>query len=1254
MKASKAQTICAVVLLLIGLVLHGRQSAAQTPQPTPTPDPRYAAAETAFSEAARLYAEHTPQSMKEALRLAEKARRLFGESSALMDEAMSLLLLSHINGDLNDTRAALQNSQQALPLIRKVKEKEFEAQTLRSIGTLHAELGESQKALEAYKQALAVYKELGDKKGEAAILDLIARVYRGLRDKRKALEHLNQALPLYKAMGDKEGVAEVLNNIGALYSDLGERQQALEYVHLSLSLYKAAGDQDGEAAALQNIGRIHLDSAEPQKALEAFKQLLPLKKALGDKRGEALTLFYIGKLYEDVGEPRKASEVYTQALPIYNELGDKQSEAVIFNRLGGIYDGLGAKQKASEYFDRALSLRRSVGDRVGEAVTLGQVGAMYHSSGDGQNALEYFGRALMLARAAGDRFKEADALVSIGLVYDDLGEKQKALEYFNQALLLSRGSGAGGEASLLNNIGKVYDALGEPQKALEYLNRALSLYKSVTDKDGEAVALNNIAMVYADLGEKQKALDYLNKALELYRGIEKGQNLALVLGNIGLAYFRLGEKQKALDHTNQALKLCRASGNKAGEGRFLSNIGGIYAALGEKQKAMDYFTQALPLRRLVGDKTGEGATLYGLATIHYESDEFSESLKYLHRALLLERAIGDKGAEAMTLSGLAAVWDALNNRRLAIFYGKQAVARYQELRGAMRGIDRASQQSFLRAVEPPFRLLSALLLEDGRLAEAHQILNIFKDQEFYDAIRPNSSRAAQARRLDFTQREREAAEAYRAVTDRVASTNRPLLDLEFTLKNRKPAADEERQLRQLRALSEAADDEARAALKRIEASFAQPASHRDKLTATSDTVDMQRALRELSRQTNSPTVALYTIAGGDKFHVLLVTPDKLTSASTPVTPVEFVGGIIGDRRAKRDGLWLLLQSPFYDPRPQSREIYNVVFKPIEPEIKLVEAEARRQNPAATVTLMWSLDWYLRYIPMGVLYDGERYLAERYRNVIFTRANRERMTRPVIANWTGLGFGSTAPQTVKLFSEERSYDALPGVEIELATLFGTRQARGIMTGQTWLNEQFTKEAFLTALKQRRPLVHLASHFTFEPGDEARSFLLLGKGEVLTLEEMKMLGGLFMGVDLLTLSACNTGAQQLGAQGREIDGFAELAQRLGAGAVLATLWPVSDDSTPGLMAEFYRLRQEGQGMTKAEALRQAQMALLKGAARDGARLAVGETRVAQHKSGRADIFGIKEEPVNTPRFPVDSNAPLAHPYYWGAFVLIGNAR
>ena len=105
--------------------------------------------------------------------------------------------------------------------------------------------------------------------------------------------------------------------------------------------------------------------------------------------------------------------------------------------------------------------------------------------------------------------------------------------------------------------------------------------------------------------------------------------------------------------------------------------------------------------------------------------------------------------------------------------------------------------------------------------------------------------------------------------------------------------------------------------------------------------------------------------------------------------------------------------------------------------------------------------------------------------------------------------------------------------------------------------------------------------------------------------------FSSADLVTLSACDTamGSDNAVSNGAEIESFGVLVQELGAKSVMATLWPVVDESTSVLMQNFYQLREQNK-LTKAEALREAQKSM------------------------------------------INSNDKLAHPYFWAPFVLMGN--
>jgi CHAT domain-containing protein len=117
-------------------------------------------------------------------------------------------------------------------------------------------------------------------------------------------------------------------------------------------------------------------------------------------------------------------------------------------------------------------------------------------------------------------------------------------------------------------------------------------------------------------------------------------------------------------------------------------------------------------------------------------------------------------------------------------------------------------------------------------------------------------------------------------------------------------------------------------------------------------------------------------------------------------------------------------------------------------------------------------------------------------------------------------------------------------------------------------------------------------------------------------------------MLVLSACY---MAVGNEETEL-GFAGLAARTGVKSAVASLWAVSDEGTLGLMTEFYN--QLKTAPIKAEAFRQAQIAMLKGQ--------------VYLENGKLRWLG-GEVPVPP---ELTKNQKLSHPYYWSAFTMIGN--
>ena len=293
------------------------------------------------------------------------------------------------------------------------------------------------------------------------------------------------------------------------------------------------------------------------------------------------------------------------------------------------------------------------------------------------------------------------------------------------------------------------------------------------------------------------------------------------------------------------------------------------------------------------------------------------------------------------------------------------------------------------------------------------------------------------------------------------------------------------------------------------------------------------------------------------------------------------------------------------------------------------------------TLLWSLDGVMRYLPMAALYDGHRYMVERFNNVLFTPESYGHMTIAAGANSAGL-------RVLAMGLSKSLWRSAAASRCDAGT--GCRGPRSCGAGIAWPHGRkaaVQRTVHLAALKTELgagnsfPVVHIASHFVEEMGSGDEPYLMLGgenagtaEGYALTLSRMEDSTISFHGTRLLTLSACSTAKGDVAKDGLEMDSLGMIAQQKDAEAVLATLWDVNDASTSRLMSDFYARWVKDPSSGKAEALRQAQLAFLQ--APDASSTAGG---------GR----GVEVVQEST---PAAHDMGYSHPFYWAPFVLIGN--
>lgn len=275
----------------------------------------------------------------------------------------------------------------------------------------------------------------------------------------------------------------------------------------------------------------------------------------------------------------------------------------------------------------------------------------------------------------------------------------------------------------------------------------------------------------------------------------------------------------------------------------------------------------------------------------------------------------------------------------------------------------------------------------------------------------------------------------------------------------------------------------------------------------------------------------------------------------------------------------------------SQALYNQLIAPIKNYLP----------PSGT--LVFVLDSFLQNLPMSLLYDGKDYLINKYSVSVTlnSQLRSPKALKPEQLKALIAGLSKSNP-SLNEFDSFKNLVPLTQVETEIADI-----KQSTVSSVELLNEKFTSENFNNQIIQASfPIVHITTHGQFSSDPEQTAILAWDK--VINISEFdRLLRGQMRNsqsaLELLVLSACQT------AKGdkRSALGLAGIATQAGARSTLASLWLVEEASTAQLMGKFYQGLKNG--LPKAEALRQAQLALL-------------------------------------------ANPKYAHPYYWSSFVLVGS--
>jgi CHAT domain-containing protein/Tfp pilus assembly protein PilF len=1026
----------------------------------------------------------------------------------------------------------------------------------------------------------------------------------------QAIEKFNEVITLSKELNNKNLESVALVNLAMIFQGLAKYEESINVFKSSLDILKEQKDKQGEAFALHSLAMIYSTLSQYEKAIAYFEQTITVAKEIKNLSLEIIVNNNVGNIYYNIGQKDKAITYFQNSLGLNpkesKDASNKESEANSFNGLGNVYNSIGQYEKAKEFYEKALNINREIKDYRGEGISLSNIGNVYYLLFQFDKALEYYEKSVVIRRKIKDKRGEGNTLNRLGYVYKASNQYEKSYLYFEMALVINKEvKNKVGEISSLEGLCNLFMDLSKYEKAVNYCEQSLIIAKEIKASNSLPSLLNTLAFIQKDLGQNKKAIDYFQQALTIaQQTIDKRAEMYIV-NNLGLMYARENQNEKAFDYYNKAFNIGKEINNPLGEASVFNNKGNIYKKTREFDKAKEFYEKSLAIYQKIKAKDYIGTQLVSLGELYLAINQPEKSNSYFGNALIIAREINKPQLEIESLTRLMTLWQKNKQPSLAIFYGKQSVNILQQIRADIKGLDKSLQDSFIKSKEDIYRQLADLLISQGRFKEAQQVLEMLKETEYFEFIRRDKTEIEKlSKRADLTDKEKTALENYLKLADKITLLGQELQTLE----------DKQSKLPPNQNLSEAEKNriiELKGLLKIAEDAF-QLFLEKDLVAQLSSEnikgLEFDKSLQNELKNFGKGTVSIYTVVTNERYRAIVTTPFSQTDGKTEINLTELNKKIFTFRSALTD--------PKSDPKILAKELYDILIKPIEKDLEGAKAK----------TIIWSLDGTLRYIPISALWDGKQYLLEKYQNIVLTSSTKTNIRQQNKADWNILAGGVSDAQEVKppLSDEKIKFSSLPQVKNELQSIVldnvsnSTSSKKGLLQGKVLLDNDFTPQSLTTSIQEKQGigtrkynLIHLASHFWLG-NNTTDSFLLLGNGKYVTLEEIKKSPEFDLtNVELVTLSACNTGFN--GGTGAEVDSLATLLESRGAKATLSSLWAVADESTSNLMVEFYRARKNNPKINKGEALRQAQIKLLK-----------------------------------------DKTGKFSHPFYWSPFVMVGNWR
>ncbi len=965
-----------------------------------------------------------------------------------------------------------------------------------------------------------------------------------------------------------------------------------------------------------------------QKAIDIYSQ------TVGD------TTPFVGIMYNNLGYLYRVQRKHEIAMQHYETARNlliathgriHPNVGLVYNNIGIAYRIEGIYDKGLEYSLEGLKIYQAAyGEKDPRTTTpYNNIAIVYRKKGDYIKALQYLEEALdIVLKSNLKNDRELMFRNSIGAVHLERGDFSAALASFEKALdgaVKMFGREDRRPLIMIANIGVIHGNLRDFDKALAAFNEALNLNIKLLGEDHPSLSryYDNIGSVYRNLEQYDKALEYYQKGLDLLlkRMDENNPELAAIYLNIGILYNHKKEKEKALEYVNKHIRLLSTNTgpehDKLGIG--YANKSTIYFDEKEYDLALENIDSSIYIfQKRFGDKHFKTAhSFHTKGAIFHKKGMYQDAFDYYQKGLK-GRLFFYKDGHPDVISSYISLGDLLQDQgfdKEAISYYNLAVESIENLRKTSGS--QLAKDFYQSKTNPAYEGIIQSLLNIGKKSGSYDFSQIFDYAEkskannlFRSLINANAKEIANIPEslLD---------EEHEINLELAALENQRLSDLE-ELKNENDTT-----ILNINNKISVLKTDLNTLIEKFETDY--PDYYKTKYSLS--TV----SLKTLQEQVlNNHKSLIEYVVGDSSLYIVLVNSDTILvhteSLDESLTEMvyQFRNSLTKYHTSENSPNTVLRQTTkqYVD---YGQKLYQLLIAPVKDHIKS--------------NLIIVPDNVLSYLPFELLLSTpptklnafhdypyllkDHLVSYSYSSTLLHELVKSKPKKVASNMFLGMApFSRSSTQSLVNPSNKFNISTQRNDSLNILKYSGQEVSAiaKLFSGDYYTGTKASKETFIKEANKYR-IIHLSTHGVINDKVGDYTFLAFSDTETTTSFQKLLVRDIYnlsLNADLVVLSACNTGLGKI-QEGEGVISLARAFKYAGAKSIVSSLWSVDDKSTSIVLNSFYqhllnkKTKNQSEVKTKDQALRDAKLDF------------------------------------------INSNKNLdAHPYFWGAFIGLGNMQ